>query len=141
MPELRTPYVIRFPGANEFVTIRSQALSFKKAREGRLKNKNNHGLGIALAVEGDPETEHIEKNNAYEINLHFTQQAVEESLEPFICRESGLYVYTFSGICKHVTPHIKDDIVVAGFEIIGDIPTPVQDFLKKHIVPHKKRSQ
>ena len=101
---------------------------------------NDFSAGMQRAKVVTDETEHIEKNNAYEINLHFTQQAVEESLEPFICRESGLYVYTFSGICKHVTPHIKDDIVVAGFEITGDIPAPVQDFLKKHIVPHKKKS-
>ena len=124
--------VQRLPGADEFVTVTAQALSFKKARIGRLHNKNDHGLGIAFAAGDDPDSEHLEAGREYEINLHFTEQAVDGSLEPYISRQAGLFVFTFSGVCKHVTPHATGTLV-AGFDLQGDIPGPVLEFLKKTI--------
>ena len=132
MQNLITPHVKRFPGLNEFVTISSQMLSFKKPRTGWLKDKNHHGLGIVISDERDREIENIEENKVYAIDLHFKHQAVEASLEPFIRRESGLYVFTFIGICRHVTLNFLHNIVVAGFEITDNIPKPVQEFLKKN---------
>jgi hypothetical protein len=132
MDAWRHNFVKRFPGAQEFVTVKAQALSFKKARPGRLHNKNDHGLGIAFASDADPESETLEAGREYEINLHFVSQALDEALEPFISRQAGLFVFTFLGLCKHVTTN-AENALIAGFEILGDIPTPVQEFLMKCI--------
>ncbi|MCP4717312.1 MAG: hypothetical protein GY868_19490, partial [Deltaproteobacteria bacterium] len=90
-------------------------------------------LGIVLDGEGDAEREQVEEDAVYEINLYFTQQAVDPELESLLGHEAGLYVYTFSGTCRHVTILSGEDSVVAGFEISGDIPGPVQHFLKREI--------
>ena len=66
--------------------------SNRKPRAGRLKNKNDRGLGIVLDGDGDPQWEQIEEDAAYEINLYFTQQAVDQALESLIGRDAGLYV-------------------------------------------------
>jgi hypothetical protein len=138
MDKPQTHHVDRIPGINEFVTIRSQAISFKKERQGRLINKNDKGMGIVFPADNDSEIETIEKGNDYEINLHFSGQSIDESLEPFIRRGEGLNVFTFTGVCKHVTRHGDGNSLMAGFEITGDIPTPFQAFLKKRISQEKE---
>ena len=132
MDAWRLNFVNRFPGANEFVTVKAQALSFNNARTGRLHNKNDHGLGIAFAAEAEPESESLDVGRDYEIHLHFTEQAIDEALEPYISRQAGLCVFTFSGRCKHVT-RLIDGTLIAGFELAGDIPSPVQEFLTRLI--------
>ena len=44
----QTHRVNRISGNNEFVTISSPVISFKKERKGRLINKNDNGLGIVF---------------------------------------------------------------------------------------------
>ena len=77
--------------------------------------------------------ESIQKDSAYQIHLHFKQQAVNDLLMPFVCRESGLYIYTFDAVCRHVTPHAVDHVIMAGFEITGDVPSAVKGFLQQDL--------
>ena len=133
MDEKRTTTTSRIPGSKEFVTIKSHEISFKKPLEGHLKNKSDQGLGIAFPTDTDPDAESLEENKLYEINLHFTHEAIDETLDPFIRREEGLYVFTFSAVCKHITPHPDENIIVAGFVLDGSIPMPILEFLRKKL--------
>ncbi len=131
MEQKRTVAERRISGSKEFVTLRSTDIIAKKPLEGFLKNKSEHGLGISFKADMDPEAETVLVDKHYEINLHFSVEAVDSALEPFIGREQGLCFFTFSATCRHTSLNLSEGREEAGFELEGSIPAPIMEFLRK----------